>query len=394
MFTDRIQRITPSATLQMTAKAAELRAAGIDVVNLSVGEPDFPTPANIQNAGVFAIQNGYTHYTAGGGMPELKQAICTKLERDNKLEYRPDQVMASCGGKHVLYNICQTLFQSGNQVIIFNPYWVSFPEFVAVTGAEPVLVDTDPEQQFEPVMADLQQKMNSSVKGMIINTPSNPTGGVWRDEVISQVLDLANKNELWVISDECYEQFVYDRPFTSLANLTADPGKIITVQSCSKTYSMTGWRLGYGAGDPDLIKAMTKLQGQSTSCPSSIAQYAAIEALTGDQSSVKMMRDTFLLRRDLVINGLNNIDGLQCRTPGGAFYAFPDVTDLFGKKAGDRIINTPRDVSMYLLEEVHVVTVSGESFGSNAHIRLSYAVSDEDLKKALDRIKSALANLA
>ncbi len=394
MFTDRIDRIKPSATLRMTARAAELRAAGKDVVNLSVGEPDFRTPENIRNAGIYAINNGITTYTPGPGMMELRQAVCDKLQRDNQLDFSPQNIIVSCGGKHSLYNICQVLFQGGDEVIVFTPYWVSFPEFISVTGAAPVFVNTNPEQQFEPNMDELAGKINDRTRGMIINTPSNPTGGVWSDDTIREVLALADKHNLWVIADECYEQFVYDHPFTSLANLSENPEKVITIQSCSKTYAMTGWRIGYTATTKEITKAMSKLQGQSTSCPNSIAQYAAIEALKGDQGSIAEMRNTFLKRRDMVIPRLNSIEGLSCRTPGGAFYAFPDVTAFFGKKANGITIECPEDVSMYLLNETSVVTVAGEGFGSQDHIRLSYAASDADLIKGLDRIESALSELA
>ena len=238
MLTDRINRISPSATLAMTAKAAELRAKGLDVINLSVGEPDFPTPKNIQNAGMEAITTGITRYTPGPGMMPLREAVCEKLQRDNSLSFSPDEIIVSCGGKHSLYNACMALFQTGDEVIIFSPYWVSFPDFISVTGATPVVVKTDPKQQFEPVISDLNSKINSKTKGIIINSPSNPTGGVWGDDAIREVLSIANENDLWVFSDECYEQLTYENPFTSFANFTENDEKILTFQSCSKTYAI------------------------------------------------------------------------------------------------------------------------------------------------------------
>jgi len=390
MLTDRIGRITPSATLVMTAKAAELRAAGKPVINLSVGEPDFPTPENIRNAGKRAIDEGHTRYTPGGGTLELKKAVVKKLSRDNDLHYDTSQILISCGGKHSLYNACQALFQSGDEVIIFSPYWVSFPDFVSVTGAKPIFVNTDPARQFEPVMDDLKAKITSRTKGIIINSPSNPTGGVWSDEAVLRVLEIAEIAGVWVFSDECYEQLTYDRTYISTAVLGENTEKVLTFQSCSKTYAMTGWRIGYTAGDEKVIKAMGKLQGQSTSCPSSIAQVAAIEALIGDQSEVTIMRNVFKKRRDYIVNRLNEMNGVHCDTPGGAFYVFPDFSSYMGD---DRNIQSSNDLSMYLLEQKAVVTVAGKAFGSDGNVRFSYAASDEDLARAMDLVEETLKEL-
>ena len=390
MLTDRIGRITPSATLAMTAKAAELRAAGKPVINLSVGEPDFPTPENIRNAGKRAIDEGHTRYTPGGGTLELKKAVVKKLSRDNDLHYDTSQILISCGGKHSLYNACQALFQSGNEVIIFSPYWVSFPDFVSVTGAKPIFVNTDPARQFEPVMDDLKAKITSRTKGIIINSPSNPTGGVWSDEAVLRVLEIAEIAGVWVFSDECYEQLTYDRTYISTAMLGENTEKVLTFQSCSKTYAMTGWRIGYTAGDEKVIKAMGKLQGQSTSCPSSIAQVAAIEALIGNQSEVTIMRNVFKKRRDYIVNRLNEMNGVQCNTPGGAFYVFPDFSSYMGD---DRNIQSSNDLSMYLLKQKAVVTVAGKAFGSDGNVRFSYAASDEDLARAMDLVEETLKEL-
>ena len=390
MLTDRIGRITPSATLVMTAKAAELRAAGKPVINLSVGEPDFPTPENIRNAGKRAIDEGHTRYTPEGGTLELKKAVVKKLSRDNDLHYDTSQILISCGGKHSLYNACQALFQSGDEVIIFSPYWVSFPDFVSVTGAKPIFVNTDSARQFEPVMDDLKTKITSRTKGIIINSPSNPTGGVWSDEAVLKVLEIAETAGVWVFSDECYEQLTYDRTYISTAMLGENTEKVLTFQSCSKTYAMTGWRIGYTAGDEKVIKAMGKLQGQSTSCPSSIAQVAAIEALIGDQSEVTIMRNVFKKRRDYIVNRLNEMNGVHCDTPGGAFYVFPDFSSYMGD---DRNIQSSNDLSMYLLKQKAVVTVAGKAFGSDGNVRFSYAASDEDLARAMDLVEETLKEL-
>ena len=348
MFTDRIGRTAPSATLAMTAKAAELRSKGLDVINLSVGEPDFPTPANICAAAKSAIDKGETRYTPGGGTLEIKKAAAIKMSRDNNLKFFPEEILISCGGKHSLYNACQVLFQSGDEVIIFSPYWVSFPDFVSVTGAKPIFVKTNPNQQFEPDFNELKEKISKKTKGIIINSPSNPTGGVWSNASVLEVLNIAKSINAWVFSDECYEQLTYDSPYISTATLMDNYDKILTFQSCSKTYAMTGWRIGYTAGDKNVIKAMGKLQGQSTSCPNSIAQAAAIEALTGDQTEVKVMRREFKKRRDYIVNRLNNINNIKCPNPGGAFYVFPDFSaymNITGK------IKSSDDLSMYLLEK-------------------------------------------
>jgi len=390
MLAERIGRITSSATLAMTAKAAELRAAGKTVINLSVGEPDFPTPSNIRKAGRRAIDEGYTRYTPGGGTKELKKAVVEKLSRDNKLHYDTSQILISCGGKHSLYNACQTLFQTGDEVIIFSPYWVSFPDFVSVTGAKPIFVNTDPLHQFEPVFDDLKAKITNRTKGIIINSPSNPTGGVWGDEAVLKVLEIAQDANAWIFSDECYEQLTYDRPYISTAMLGANTEKVLTFQSCSKTYAMTGWRIGYTAGDERVIQAMGKLQGQSTSCPSSIAQFAAIEALIGDQSEVAIMRNVFKKRRDYIVNRLNKMNGVHCANPGGAFYVFPDFSALMGS---DKTIQSSNDLSMYLLEQKRVVTVAGKAFGSDSNVRFSYAASDEDLSQAMDLLEETLTEL-
>lgn len=390
MLTERIGRITPSATLAMTAKAAELRAVGKPVINLSVGEPDFPTPKNIRLAGQRAIEEGHTRYTPGGGTMELKKAVVEKLSRDNNLHYDTSQILISCGGKHSLYNACQALFQTGDEVIIFSPYWVSFPDFVSVTGAKPVFVNTDPLHQFEPVLDDLKAKITPRTKGIIINSPSNPTGGVWSDEAVLKVLEIAQDANAWVFSDECYEQLTYDRPYISTAVLGENAEKVLTFQSCSKTYAMTGWRIGYTAGDEKVIQAMGKLQGQSTSCPCSIAQVAATEALIGDQSEVAIMRNVFKKRRDYIVNRLNKMNGVHCDNPGGAFYVFPDFSTLMGS---NKKIQSSNDLSMYLLEQKAVVTVAGKAFGSDGNVRFSYAASDEDLSQAMDLLEETLTEL-
>ena len=393
-LSDRIHRINPSATLEMTAKAAELKRANKPVFNMSVGEPDFSTPQNIQSAAKFAIDNDHTKYTPGSGTHHLKTAILDKIQRDNNLKYNLENVIVSCGGKHSLYNACQTLFQTGDEVIIFSPYWVSFPDFVSVTGAKPVFVKTNSLKQYEPDFNDLQMKINSNTKGLIINSPSNPTGGVWSDEAVLKVLDLCQNKDIWIFSDECYEQLVYSDDFKSIASLTNQNDKILTFQSCSKTYAMTGWRIGYTVGDKNVIKGMSKLQGQSTSCPNSIAQYAAAEALTGDQSCVLEMKNIFKSRRDLILKELSKNSNIHCEIPNGAFYVFPDISYYFGSSDNNgNIIKNSNDLCLYVLDQTGVVTVAGESFGADNNIRLSYATSEQNIIDAVGHMNKALSKL-
>ena len=393
-LSDRIHRINPSATLEMTAKAAELKRANKPVFNMSVGEPDFSTPQNIQSAAKFAIDNDHTKYTPGSGTHHLKTAILDKIQRDNNLKYNLENVIVSCGGKHSLYNACQTLFQTGDEVIIFSPYWVSFPDFVSVTGAKPVFVKTNSLKQYEPDFNDLKMKINSNTKGLIINSPSNPTGGVWSDEAVLKVLDLCQNKDIWIFSDECYEQLVYSDDFKSIASLTNQNDKILTFQSCSKTYAMTGWRIGYTVGDKNVIKGMSKLQGQSTSCPNSIAQYAAAEALTGDQSCVLEMKNIFQSRRDLILKELSKNSNIHCEIPNGAFYVFPDLSYYFGSTDNNgNIIKNSNDLCLYVLDQTGVVTVAGESFGADNNIRLSYATSEQNIIDAVGHMNKALSKL-
>ncbi len=392
-FAKRISRIQPSATLAMTAKAAELRSQGKDVLNMSVGEPDFNTPDNIINAAIQAMKDGHTRYTPGGGTKELKLAIQEKLIRDNNLNYDLNQIIVSSGGKHSLYNACQALFETNDEVIIFTPYWVSFPDFVSVTGATPVFVETDPTNQYQPIFDDLKSKITTNTKGIIINSPSNPTGGVWSDEAIKKTVDIALKHSLWGFSDECYEQLTYDQPFKSIFDLCSDYDKILTFQSCSKTYAMTGWRIGYTCGDAAVVKAMSKLQGQSTSCPNSIAQVAAIEALSGDQTSVGKMKKAFEKRRNLIVSRLNAIDGVTCDSPGGAFYVFPNFKEIINGNVSGNNIKSALDLCMMLLEKKLVVSVSGESFGADENIRFSYATSEVIINDAMDRLEALISEI-
>ena len=396
VFAERVQRVKPSFTLEMTSRAEELRAQGIDVMNFSAGQPDFNTPENIRNAAKTALDGGQTKYTAGSGTIELREAVCTKLKRENQLDIFPDQVLISNGEKQSLYLVCQSLFEKGDEVLIFKPYWVSFPEFVTLADATPVIVETDAKQNFEPNMKDLKSKISDRVKGIIINSPSNPTGSVWSNEVIINILGIAKDNSWVVISDECYERLVFDGEFTSSQKLNIDhqiDANVITCMSLSKTYAMTGWRIGYAFGERSIIKAMAKIQGQATSCANSIGQAAAVEALIGDQSTVDLMRKKFRERRDLMVSLLNTLPNVNCDMPGGAFYAFPDFSKYIGKTFKEKKIKDSFDLCDVILDLAKVVTVPGDGFGAPGHIRFSYTLREEVIREGIKRVKKVLEQL-
>ncbi len=392
----RVSRVKPSFTLEMATKAAEMRSQGIDVVNFSVGEPDFNTPQHIIDAGKKAMDDGFTKYTAGPGMIELRQAICEKLKQENGLDYSPSDILVSNGEKQSLYNVCQALFDKGDEVLVFSPYWVSFPEFVRLADAEPIIVKTLADQQFEADFDDIEKKISSTTKGVIVNSPSNPTGGVWSNDSIIRLLQLAKKHDWTVISDECYERLVFDGEFTSTEKLNRDHkigARVITCLSLSKTYAMTGWRIGYAAGDSTIIKAMSKIQGQATSCANSIGQKAGIAALTGDQQPVEDMRIQFKERRDLMVELLNDIEGVTCAVPGGAFYTFPNFDHYLGKKANGKVLKDSFDLSEYILNSEAVVTVPGDGFGAPGHVRFSCATDKDTIVRGIKKVADALNKL-
>ena len=394
---DRVHKVQPSFTLQMATVAAEMRAEGVNVINFSVGEPDFNTPLHIIRAGQKAMDEGYTKYTAGPGMIEFRKAICEKLKRENDITYTPADILVSNGEKQSLYNVCQALFEAGDSVIVFRPYWVSFPEFVRLADAEPVLVDTVPEHNFEPDFNDLQVKKSPDVKGVIVNSPSNPTGGIWGEDALLRLLKIAKENSWVVISDECYERLVYDGEFYSTEKLNRDHqigANVVTCLSLSKTYAMTGWRIGYAAGPRDIIKSMSKIQGQSTSCANSIGQKAGIEALMGDQRCVEEMKAAFNKRRDLIVRLLNELPRVSCAMPGGAFYAFPDFSAYLDKQGSGKLLKDTFDISNYILGCAKVVTVPGDGFGAPGHIRFSYATSTDIIERGIERVRSALEQIA
>ena len=380
----------------MATIAAEMRARGEDIINFSVGEPDFNTPKHIINAGKRAMDKGYTKYTAGPGMIEFREAICDKLKRENGIDYTKDDILVSNGEKQSLSTACQALFGQGDKVLVFRPYWVSFPEFIRLADAEPILVNTVAENNFEPDFEDLISKDLEDVKGLILNSPSNPTGGIWGESALVRILKMAKEKNWVVISDECYERLVYDGKFISTEKINRDHNinaNVLTCLSLSKTYAMTGWRIGYSAGPHKIIKAMSKIQGQATSCANSIGQKAGIEALVGDQQCVHEMKTAFKKRRNLIVGLLNELKDVSCAMPGGAFYAFPNFEKYIGKKGNGKLLKDTFDISEYILESAKVVTVPGDGFGAPGHIRFSYATNSETITEGINRVKAALESI-
>ena len=395
-FADRVHKVKPSFTLEMTSRAAELKHAGHDVISFSAGQPDFNTPENIIDAAKVAMDDGYTKYTAGSGMIELRNAVCEKVKRENNINISPEEVLVSNGEKQSLYLACQALFQTGDEVIIFKPYWVSFPEFVTLSDATPILIDTAHSNNFEPDISDIIAAENKNVKGIIINSPSNPTGSVWSKKIILEILKLAKEKNWIVISDECYERLVFDGQHTVSKKLAIDnniDANIVTCMSMSKTYAMTGWRIGYAFGNVDIINAMSKIQGQATSCANSIGQVASIEALVGDQSAVDQMIIVFKKRRDYMIKLLNDLPGVNCLVPGGAFYAFPDFGYYIGKSFNGKIIKDSFDLCEIFLNEAYVATIPGDGFGAPGYVRFSYAIDEKTIKEGIDRVNKIIQQI-
>ena len=395
MISDRAKRIKPSPTLAIDARAKAMKAGGIDVVNFGVGEPDFDTPDNVKEAAIKAIRDGFTKYTPVGGIDELKAAIVDKFKKDNNLGYEKDEIIVSCGAKHSLYNIAQALFCPGDEVIIPSPYWVSYPDQALLNDAVPVVVKTYEADSFMMKPDAFESKITPKTRALVLNSPSNPTGLTYDKKSLEAIAEIALKHNVYIISDEIYEKLLYDDvEHVSIASLSKEVReKTIVVNGLSKSHAMTGWRMGYAAGPKDIIKAMTNIQSQSTSNPTSIAQKAAVAALTGPQDFTEMMRLEFDKRRKFIVQELNSISGISCLMPTGAFYAFPKVSALYGRHAGEKKINSSLDLAMYFLEDAKVALVHGEAFGDDEYIRLSYATSMENIKKGIDRIREAVAAL-
>jgi aspartate aminotransferase len=394
MLAERARRLIPSPTLALAARARALRAQGIDVLSFTQGEPDFDTPERVKEAAVRALRDGRTKYTDAGGIPELRAAICAKLKRDGGLAYEPAEVIASVGAKHTLYNICSVLVDEGDEVILPAPFWVSYTEQVRLCQGVPVVVPTDEARGFQLDHAALRRAVTRRTKLLILNTPNNPTGAVFPRADLARVAALAVECGFHVVSDECYDALSYEGRVPSIAALGPEiKARTLVVNTCSKAYAMTGWRLGFAAGPRDLVQAMSDFQGQCTSNPTSIAQWAAVEALTGPQDEVAKMAGEFDRRRRVIIEGLNRIPGLRCPMPQGAFYAFPDVSGLFDRRWNDRPLRGSADVTAFLLEAARVAVVPGADFGSDRHIRLSYACGLEQIREGLARIEAACARL-
>ena len=392
IVSNSLKRIKPSPTIAVTSKAREMRAAGKDVIGLGAGEPDFDTPDNIKEAAIQAIKKGDTKYTAVDGTPILKKAIQGKFKRENNISYEVDQISVGTGGKQVLYNVFMATLNPGDEVIIPAPYWVSYPDMVLLAGGTPKIVKCSEENEFKITPEQLKKAISKKTKWLIINSPSNPTGSCYTKkeiENLSKVL-IGNKH-VFILSDDIYEHIIYDNfKFFTIAQINELKDRTLTMNGVSKSYSMTGWRIGYGAGPKDIIKAVAKIQSQSTTNPSSISQAAAVEALNGTQDFIKTRSDSFKERRDFVVKTLNSINGLSCLKPSGAFYVFPNCKKLLGDKTK---LKTDKEFVEKLLEEAEVAVVQGSAFGLDGYFRISYATSMDNLKKALDRIKSFCESL-
>ncbi len=396
IISDSLKRIKPSPTIAVTQKAKELKAAGKDVIGLGAGEPDFDTPDNIKKAAIDAIQSGDTKYTAVDGTKDLKEAIVKKFKRENNLNYTTDQITVGAGGKHVIYNLMMATLNKGDEVIIPAPYWVSYPDIVLLAGANPIVIECSEDQAFKLSAKDLEAKITNNTKWLILNSPSNPTGACYSEQEIKNLSQVLKRNpHVNILSDDIYEHITYDDfKFFTIAQIPEIKNKVITMNGVSKSYAMTGWRIGYAAGDKDIIKAIAKIQSQSTTNPSSISQAAAVEALNGKQDFISVRAKAFQERRDFVVNSLNAIEGISCLKPQGAFYVFPNCKKLMGKKdkSGKKITNDT-DFVQSLLENNDVAVVQGSAFGLEGFFRISYATSMGKLEIAMKRIKSFCESL-
>ena len=398
MLAERVKTLAPSSTLAVQAKAKALRAQGIDVISFGAGEPDFDTPERIKAAAVEAMRRGQTKYTEVAGIPELRRAVCAKFKRDNGLEYEPADVLVACGAKHVLFNMVVAVLDPGDEVLIPSPYWVSYPEQARLVGGVPVEVATSERTGFDLDPERLSAAVTPRTKVIVLNSPNNPKGAVFSAEALRAVARLAVERDLLVVSDECYEALTFEGRHVSIASLGPEiRARTLVINTCSKAYAMTGWRIGYAAGPRELIRAMTDVQSQVTSNASSVAQWAAVEALAGSQDEVGRMTAEFDRRRHRIVNGLNALPGVSCVKPKGAFYAFANVSALFGRSWESA--ETPvrlrgsLDVAAFLLAEARVAVVPGLDFGADTHVRLSYATSDALIGEGLARMGAAIRKL-
>ncbi len=393
-LSDRLNRLSPSATLAMSQKSSELKAQGVDVINLSVGEPDFNTPDHIKEAAKKAIDENWSRYSPVPGYPELKQAIVNKLKNENGLDYTPAQILCSNGAKQSVCNAIMALVNAGDEVIIPAPYWVSYPQMVLLAEGTPVFIDAPYEQDFKITPEQLEAAITPNTRALILCSPSNPTGSVYSKEELEALKNVLLKHErVIVIADEIYEHINYVGAHASMASFSDIKDRVVIINGVSKAYAMTGWRIGFIAAPDWIVKGCNKLQGQYTSGPCSVSQKAAEVAFAGDQTCVETMRQAFERRKNLIVKLAKEIPGLEVNEPQGAFYLFPKCSSYFGKKDGDRVINNSTDFAMYLLEVGHVATVGGDAFGSPECFRMSYATSDENIIESMKRIKETLARL-
>ncbi len=394
-LSDRLNRLAPSATLAMSQRSSELKAQGVDVINMSVGEPDFNTPDHIKAAAIRAVEENYSRYSPVPGYPALKQAIVQKLKRENGLDYAPSQILCSNGAKQSVCNAIMALVNAGDEVIIPAPYWVSYPQMVLLAEGTPVFVEATIEQDFKITPQQLEAAITPNTRALILCSPSNPTGSVYSREELEALKDVLLRHpRVIVLADEIYEHINYVGQHASIAQFADIKDRVVVINGVSKAYAMTGWRIGFIAAPEWIVKGCNKLQGQYTSGPCSVSQKAAEEAFAGPQECVEVMRQAFERRRDLIVKLAKEIPGLEVNRPEGAFYLFPKCSSFFGKRDGDRVINSSTDLAMYLLEVGHVATVGGDAFGSPECFRMSYATSDENIIEAMRRIKETLARLA
>ena len=393
-LSNRISQIKPSPTLAVDAKAKAMKAQGVDLVSFGAGEPDFDTPENIKEAAIKAIRDGFTRYTAAGGTDELKDAVIDKFRKDNGLEYTRGEVVVNCGGKHSFYNLAQVLFDQGDEVIVPAPFWVSYPPMTILAGAKPVIVETTEGQNFKITPEQLRENVTPATKALVINSPSNPTGSVYTRAELEAIAAVAVENDFFLISDDIYEKILFDgATFHTMASIGKEvKERSLVLNGVSKSYSMTGWRIGYMAGPKEIIGAVTKIQSQSTSNPNSIAQKAAVEALTGPQDFIDMLREAFQERKDYIIRRLNQMPGIRCFDPKGAFYAFPNVSEYYGRTISGKKIEDSNSMADFLLDVAKVAVVPGIGFGADPYIRLSFATSMEQIQEGLDRMERALTS--
>ena len=389
IISNNLKRIKQSPTIAVTQKAKELKASGKDIIGLGAGEPDFDTPDNIKKAAIKAIQDGDTKYTAVDGTPSLKKAIIKKFKRENNLDYQLDQITVGTGGKQVIYNAMMATLNNGDEVVIPAPYWVSYPDIVLLAGGTPIILECNEKQGFKIKPTDLEKSITKKTKWIILNSPSNPTGACYSEKDIREIGKILEKHpNVFILSDDIYEHITYENfKFFTIAQISNLKDRVLTMNGVSKAYSMTGWRIGYAAGPKDIIKAIAKIQSQSTTNPSSISQAAAVEALNGEQNFIQERSKSFQDRRDFVVKALNAIEGINCLKPDGAFYVFPRCKDLIGKKdSNGKEIKNDTDFVQSLLENNGIAVVQGSAFGLEGFFRISYATSMENLKKALEKI--------